>query len=67
MIVTCQPLFPGDDRPVCGKIYDDAKCSTLCPHDPLPPKLTQEEQNAILEKMAQDGFFDRPRAEGGDD
>lgn len=25
----------------CGLIYDDAECSTICPHEPLPKKLTE--------------------------
>lgn len=34
----------------CGKTYDDAECSTICPHEPLPPKLTYEEYIALNNK-----------------
>lgn len=35
--------FVGDGDARCGRTFDDAECNTICPHDPLPPKLSLEE------------------------
>jgi hypothetical protein len=34
----------------CGREYDDLTHSTQCPHDPLPPKLTDEQLEAMLKE-----------------
>jgi hypothetical protein len=39
----------------CGRMYDDVDHSTLCPHEPLPPKLSIEELSDLHEKMRADG------------
>ena len=38
----------------CGRTYDDVTHSTICPHEPLPPKLSEEELNRLLEKLEQE-------------
>lgn len=38
MFVTCGTQYEGYPH-ACGKVYDDTKCWTICPHNPLdvPP------------------------------
>lgn len=58
MIVTCDAerweyvgsLIKDHDEP-CGKTFDDAECSTICPHDPLPPKLSEKELQELFDKV----------------
>jgi hypothetical protein len=35
----------------CGKEYDDETNSTICPHEALPPKLSEEELQARWKKL----------------
>lgn len=35
MIRRCEALYAGDQTPVCGRVYDDTKSWTICPHNPL--------------------------------
>lgn len=53
MIVTCAPLWEGDPRPVCGKVYNDAHRWTLCPHpyldDPEALRLLREHEDEQAE------------------
>lgn len=62
MIVTCNeeywrymPKLKPPEAP-CGKTYDDAECLVLCPHEPLPPKLTEAEQEELLKKILEAGY-----------
>lgn len=62
MYVTCQPLFETDRRPVCGRVYDDARRWTICPHPPLDQAPPSKE-----EELAEFGaFLDRLRDVGDD-
>lgn len=38
----------------CGETYNDTFRSTLCPHDELPPKLTQAELEELYVKLNPD-------------
>lgn len=40
----------------CGRTYDDVDHLTYCPHDPLPPKLTDAERNAQLDELFGRGY-----------
>ena len=42
------PENPGQP---CGKIFNDVDHSTICPHDPLPVPLSQEERDRILSRV----------------
>lgn len=35
MMRRCEPLYPGDPGPHCGRLYDDEYRWTICPHRPL--------------------------------
>lgn len=35
----------------CGRTYDDAECSTICPHDSLPPKLSEDQLREIFDSL----------------
>lgn len=39
----------------CGRTYDDVDHSTLCPHEPLPPKLSEGELSDLHDRMKADG------------
>lgn len=32
MLRRCEPLYDGDPTPTCGRLYDDARRWTICPH-----------------------------------
>jgi hypothetical protein len=56
--VVCQPLYEGDTRETCGKVYDDAECLTICPHEPLGGRafiapVKTEEEEATPERLDQ--------------
>jgi hypothetical protein len=36
------------DEAPCGQEFDDLDHSTLCPHPPLPPRLTEEEKTELF-------------------
>lgn len=65
MIVTCDetywkfmPLSKPDDAP-CGRTYDDAECSTICPHEKLPKPMTPEEQKEFFKRL--DDLVNKPK------
>ena len=45
----------------CGKQFDDATCTVLYPHAPLPPKLTDEQLQALHAELA---YSPPPRTSG---
>ena len=57
MMVTCNaeywkymPSMMPPEAP-CNTTYDDAERSVMCPHNPLAPKMTPEELDALYEKI----------------
>jgi hypothetical protein len=35
----------------CGRTYDDLTHLTVCPHDPLPPKLSEAELQELFDAL----------------
>ena len=66
MIVTCEPLYPGDDHAGqghCGKAYDITFQWTICPHrdhsvpaDPDPPMRFHRNGYAYLDSSFREIF-----------
>lgn len=53
MIRKCEASdeFIGDGDKRCGKVFDDVDHSTICPHDPIGPKLSLEELGKLAEQV----------------
>lgn len=45
----------------CGRTFDDAECTTICPHDPLPLKLTEDELAELFDAVSNDRPLDTSR------
>lgn len=67
VIVTCnEDQYKGMKTVFCGKTFDDAECSTICPHNPLPPPLTKEQIEEQFSKMREAVEEEFPGTFGGD-
>lgn len=42
----------GDDTALpCGRTFEDVTHSTICPHEPLPPRMSEEELQEVFNKL----------------